>query len=50
MAEQVAAFIEESDSGFGRLRAVRHAAVMAATPVRWERPAMPLGIHPALWP
>ena len=42
--------LEESPSGFGRLLAVRHAAVLAATPPRWERPAVPLGTHPPAWP
>ncbi len=42
--------LEESPSGFGRLLAVRHAAVLAATPPRWERPAVPLGTHRAEWP
>ncbi|MEJ0020847.1 MAG: CoA transferase [Acetobacteraceae bacterium] len=48
--EGLGAFIEETDSGFGRLRAVRHAAQMAATPVRWDRPSMAFGSHPARWP
>jgi hypothetical protein len=41
---------EESDSGFGRLRALRHAAQLSATPARWERPSVPLGTHPPVWP
>jgi crotonobetainyl-CoA:carnitine CoA-transferase CaiB-like acyl-CoA transferase len=42
--------MEESDSGFGRLRAVRHSVRMAETPPRWDRPCEPLGTHPAAWP
>ena len=42
-------FFEESDSGFGRLRAIRHAARLSATPARWSRPAVPLGSHPPEW-
>ncbi|HEX5464895.1 MAG TPA: CoA transferase [Burkholderiales bacterium] len=42
--------LEESDSGFGRLTAVRHAAVLSETPVRFERPSVPLGTHPPAWP
>jgi hypothetical protein len=42
--------LEESDSGFGRLTAVRSAAVMSETPLRWARPSVPLGTHPAAWP
>ena len=42
--------LEESDSGFGRLIAVRHPAVMAETPPRWARPSVPLGTHAPAWP
>jgi hypothetical protein len=45
----VADFLEESPSGWGRLRAVSHAARMSETPPRWELPAMPLGTHPPTW-
>ncbi|MCP3391059.1 CoA transferase [Bradyrhizobium sp. CCGB12] len=45
-----AAFIESMSSGFGLLKAVRHAALLSTTPARWSRPAMPLGSHPAQWP
>jgi crotonobetainyl-CoA:carnitine CoA-transferase CaiB-like acyl-CoA transferase len=42
--------IEETSSGFGRLTAVCHAAVMSETPPRWERPSVPLGTNSAAWP
>ena len=42
--------LEDSESGFGRLTAVRHAATMTETLPHWERPSMPLGSHPAAWP
>ncbi|MDA1098477.1 MAG: CoA transferase [Proteobacteria bacterium] len=42
--------MEESPSGFGQLTAVRHAAQLAVTPTSWERPAVPLGSHPPIWP
>jgi hypothetical protein len=42
--------LEEIDSGFGRITTVRHAAMMAETPPRWERPSVPLGTHAAAWP
>jgi crotonobetainyl-CoA:carnitine CoA-transferase CaiB-like acyl-CoA transferase len=42
--------LDEGESGFGRLTAVRHAAVMTETPPRWERPSVPLGTHPPVWP
>ncbi|MCK1361630.1 CoA transferase [Bradyrhizobium sp. 199] len=45
-----AAFIESMPSGFGMLKAVRHSALLSATPAQWTRPAMPLGSHPAQWP
>ena len=47
--EAVADLMEVTDSGWGRLRAVRHAAELAETPARWDRPSMPLGTHPAAW-
>ena len=42
--------LEESPSGFGRLTAVRHTAVMSQTPPRWLRPSVPLGSDPPAWP
>jgi hypothetical protein len=42
--------LEETASGFGRLTAVRHAAVMTQTPPHWARPAVPLGAHAPAWP
>jgi crotonobetainyl-CoA:carnitine CoA-transferase CaiB-like acyl-CoA transferase len=42
--------VEETDSGFGRLTAVRPAAVMSETPLRWTQPAVPLGTHDPKWP
>jgi crotonobetainyl-CoA:carnitine CoA-transferase CaiB-like acyl-CoA transferase len=41
--------LDESDSGFGRLTAVRHAAELDRTPAHWALPAMPLGSHAAAW-
>jgi len=46
----VAQLTEQAPSGFGPLRAVRHAAVLSATPAGWVRPAMPLGANPPAWP
>jgi crotonobetainyl-CoA:carnitine CoA-transferase CaiB-like acyl-CoA transferase len=42
--------MEDMPSGFGRLTAVRHAAVMTETPPRWLRPSVPLGTHAPEWP
>ncbi len=41
---------ETSDSGFGRLVAVRHAARFTATPGFWSRVSNPPGTDPARWP
>jgi len=43
------AALEESGSGFGLMRATRHAARLEATPPRWDLPAMPLGSHQPAW-
>lgn len=48
--EDVRDRLAESDSGFGRLTAVRSAAVMSETPLRWMRPSVPLGMHEPKWP
>ncbi len=42
--------LEETASGFGRLTAVRHAAVMRETPPHWARPSVPLGTDAPAWP
>jgi crotonobetainyl-CoA:carnitine CoA-transferase CaiB-like acyl-CoA transferase len=47
--DDVADLIEETHSGFGRLRAVRHAALLSETPARWTLPSVPLGTHAAAW-
>jgi len=46
---EIADLLEDSESGFGRLTAVRHAGLLSETPPRWERPSMPLGSHKAVW-
>jgi len=48
--EAMLPFVEEMASGFGQLRAVRHAAWLSQTPAFWARPAMPLGSHTPEWP
>ncbi|AUH50469.1 carnitine dehydratase [Chromobacterium sp. ATCC 53434] len=47
--EQVHPWLEEGESGFGRLLSVRHAARLSATPARWALPAMPLDTHQPVW-
>jgi crotonobetainyl-CoA:carnitine CoA-transferase CaiB-like acyl-CoA transferase len=44
------AHMQSSPSGWGELRALRHAAQFELTPARWQRPAMPPGSHPPVWP
>jgi crotonobetainyl-CoA:carnitine CoA-transferase CaiB-like acyl-CoA transferase len=46
----LAPYVEEVDSGFGRLRVLRHAAQFSATPARFERLSMRPGSHEARWP
>jgi crotonobetainyl-CoA:carnitine CoA-transferase CaiB-like acyl-CoA transferase len=41
--------MEESDSGFGRLLAVRHAGHLSDTPPAWARPSVPLGTDAPRW-
>jgi crotonobetainyl-CoA:carnitine CoA-transferase CaiB-like acyl-CoA transferase len=41
--------LEDTQSGFGKLTAVRHAAAMTETPPCWVRPSVPLGTHPPAW-
>ena len=48
--DDVADLLQEDDSGFGCLTAVRHAAELSETPAYWSRPSMPLGSHPPEWP
>ena len=48
--DDVAEFLEQMDSGFGRLTVVRDAAQMSVTPPHWDRPSVPLGTHAAVWP
>jgi crotonobetainyl-CoA:carnitine CoA-transferase CaiB-like acyl-CoA transferase len=48
--EAIKPFSEETQSGFGPLRAIRHSAELSKTPAFWARPAMPLGSHAPQWP
>lgn len=43
-------YAEASDSGWGRLVALRHAAVFSDTPAAWARPSVRPGTHPLRWP
>lgn len=46
----IAPYLDELDSGYGKLGAVRHSAVFSRTPAWWPRPSMPPGSHPMAWP
>jgi crotonobetainyl-CoA:carnitine CoA-transferase CaiB-like acyl-CoA transferase len=48
--EDIADLVEDHDSGFGRVTAIRHAAQLSETPTHWVRPSMPLGSHDPVWP
>lgn len=48
--EDVAAFLIDTDSPYGRIRHVRPVVELSETPPRWSRPAVPPGTHPAEWP
>ncbi len=41
--------LETTDSGFGRLTALRHSGQLAETPPYWALPSVPLGTHKAEW-
>ncbi len=47
--DQLPDSIEASASPFGTIRAVRHPAMLSATPAHWRRSAVPLGYDPARW-
>jgi crotonobetainyl-CoA:carnitine CoA-transferase CaiB-like acyl-CoA transferase len=44
-----AAHMEASDSGFGRLLALRHAARFSMTPASYARPSVPPGTDRLAW-
>lgn len=48
--EDVRDLLEVTESGFGRMTAVRHAGRLSDTPAHFARPASPLGAHPSSWP
>jgi crotonobetainyl-CoA:carnitine CoA-transferase CaiB-like acyl-CoA transferase len=48
--DDVQDLLEQCDSGFGTLHAVRHAGQLLQTPPRWDRPSVPLGSHAPAWP
>lgn len=45
----VTPWLEQHDSGYGRMTALRHSAILSATPAHWALPSMPLGSHAPVW-
>ncbi len=48
--ESVDDLCTETQTALGRLKHLRPALEMSETPPRWERPVVPLGTHPPVWP
>lgn len=48
-SEAIEPLLEDSPSEFGKLRAVRHSALLSVTPPRWSRSAMQLGSSTSEW-
>ncbi len=48
--DDVQDLIERSESPFGEVQSIRHAALLSETPAAWTRPVVPLGTHAAEWP
>jgi len=49
-ADAVADLMEETDTPWGRMKAVAPVAQLSETPGRFARPSTPLGAHPPEWP
>jgi crotonobetainyl-CoA:carnitine CoA-transferase CaiB-like acyl-CoA transferase len=47
--EEIGDLLEESESGWGRLLALRHSGWLDETPPRWALPSVPLGAHAPAW-
>ena len=47
--EEIGELLEDSDSGWGRLKALRHSGRLDRTPPRWALPSVPLGTHAPAW-
>lgn len=47
--DEIEPFLTEYASGFGVLRAVRHAGILDQTPPYWRLPSMPHGSHKPEW-
>ncbi len=49
-ADEIKSLVDETDTPFGRLGFIRHAARLSETPARWSRPPVKLGTHAPVWP
>jgi crotonobetainyl-CoA:carnitine CoA-transferase CaiB-like acyl-CoA transferase len=49
-ADEIKALVDETDTPFGRLTFIRHAARLSETPAFWARPPVRLGTHAPVWP
>ena len=47
---EIAKLCTETDAPNGRIRHLRPVVEMSHTPPRWDRPPVPLGYHPPVWP
>ncbi len=47
---EIASFSISSETGFGPMIHLRPPVSMSATPPRWNRPVVPLGMHKPVWP
>lgn len=47
--EEIGDLLEESESGFGHLTALRHSGRLERTPPFWALPSTPLGAHSPVW-
>jgi len=46
---EIGDLLDTTDTPFGRITSVRHAARLADTPAHWVRPPVPLGTHAPVW-
>ena len=49
-AEEIARLSTTTDGPFGSIEHLAPVVQLSETPARWERPAVPLGHHEAVWP
>jgi crotonobetainyl-CoA:carnitine CoA-transferase CaiB-like acyl-CoA transferase len=47
---EIADWSTETETPYGRIRHLTPVIELSETPPRWERPSVPLGTHPPIWP